>query len=157
MSLNIGLRKFKLAMMYIASLAIILGSVSFVAPHFFGQIAYATEYDVCGTGCDYPSIQDAIDSSSVNATITVAPGIYNEYLKISKSITLQGADKTSTFINGDGISGGAVVLITSSNVTVKGFTVRNSGTNINTDAGIGLVGVSTSVTGVTVEDNIIYE
>ncbi len=44
MGLNIGrvtLRKFKSVVMYLASLALVIGSVSFALPEFFGQVAYA--------------------------------------------------------------------------------------------------------------------
>jgi|GEM_PF-3075902 len=102
-----------------------------------------------GVKTGYSTIQSAITASVNGDIINVAAGTYEEHLTINKQITLVGADKTTTII--DGTDTGVVVTITASNVTLKNFTIKNSGTNITTDAGIGLVGVS----GVTVKDNII--
>lgn len=106
-----------------------------------------------GIDTGYSSIQAAIDDATSGDTINVATGEYIENLTIDKPVTIIGADKNTTII--DGSSTGVVVTITASNVTIKGFTIRNSGTDINTCAGIGLVGVTTSVTGSTIENNII--
>lgn len=102
-----------------------------------------------GTTACYATIQEAINAASPGETINVAMGTYLENLDINKSVTISGTDKNTTII--DGNNSGVVVTITSSNVILKNFTIKNSGTNINTDAGIGLVGV----TGVTIENNTI--
>lgn len=104
--------------------------------HIFGYDAFA-------------KIQDAISGVAAGGTVNVASGTYAEHVTLSKSLSLIGADKTTTIIDGTG--SGVVLTITSSDVLFKDFTVKNSGTDINANAGIVLVGVGNC----TVENNII--
>jgi parallel beta-helix repeat protein len=105
---------------------------------------------IVGTDKCFNTIQAAIGAAINGDTINVAAGTYIENITINKSITLQGADKTTTII--DGGNSGVVVLVSSTNnVIINGFTIKNSGSDINQHAGIGLVGVSN----VTIENNII--
>ncbi|MCP9931512.1 hypothetical protein KBY82_12035 [Cyanobium sp. AMD-g] len=46
-----------------------------------------------GAGYDHSSIQAAIDSAPVGATISIAPGTYSESLTIAKAVTLLGANQ----------------------------------------------------------------
>jgi len=73
---------------------------------------------------DYPTIQEAINNANSGDTIFVHKGIYAENIVINKSITLIGEDRESTIIDGKAI--GNVVSIKASNVTINGFTIRNS-------------------------------
>ncbi len=50
------------------------------------------ETRVCSQGCDYTTVQFAIDASSPRDSIVVESGIYNESLLISKSVFLHGLD-----------------------------------------------------------------
>ncbi len=74
---------------------------------------------------DYLSIQMAIDASLENQTISVSPGVYYEHVVINKTINLVGSSMQNTIIDGNKSS--IVLTINSDNVTVKGFTIRNSG------------------------------
>ncbi len=47
---------------------------------------------VCLLGCPFSSIQQAIDAAHWGDIIQILPGIYQEHLQISKSITLEGAN-----------------------------------------------------------------
>ncbi len=69
----------------------------------------------------------------------MAAGTYNENISINKSLSLIGADKATTIIDGGG--SGNVVTITASDVDFSGFTVQNSGSG-GTDAGIFLHGAN---------------
>jgi len=74
---------------------------------------------------NYTTIQGAINNASSGATIFVRKGTYYEHVVINKTITLVGEDRNSTII--DGYETGNVIHIRADNVTVKGFTLRNSG------------------------------
>ena len=53
--------------------------------------------DVCKHGCDYRTIQDAVDATGKNAVINVRPGKYKEGVRIvgkkHNGLTIQGTDK----------------------------------------------------------------
>ncbi len=72
---------------------------------------------------DYPTIQEAINAASNGDTISVRNGTYYENIAVDKSISLRGEDRNNTII--DGAGGSHVVNITSNNVTLTNFTIRN--------------------------------
>jgi parallel beta-helix repeat protein len=113
----------------------------FLFPH---QVEAET-LNVCPSGCEYSSIQAAVDASAAGDTITVASGTYTENVTIGKQLTLVGTD---AIIDGGG--SGIVVLVTAEGVEISGFTVQNSGAT-EADASIGVIGVSS----VYIYDNII--
>ena len=71
------------------------------------------------------SIQEAINEAENGSTIHVPSGVYYERVVINKTVSLIGENVSTTII--DGNNGGTVVNITADNVTIAGFTVRNSG------------------------------
>ncbi len=71
---------------------------------------------------DYLTIQQAIDASRLGHIVLVRPGIYNESLKINKSVSLVGVDKDTTIISQNYAS--ETISISADNVTVRGFTIE---------------------------------
>jgi len=75
---------------------------------------------------NYTRIQNAIDNASDGDSIFVYQGIYNENIKVLKSVDLLGEEQMLTIIDGQE-TGGHVVSILSPGVTLEGFTIQNSG------------------------------
>jgi parallel beta-helix repeat protein len=74
---------------------------------------------------NYTTIQEAIDNASSGDTIFVRKGTYNEHVVVNKTIILVGEDPTVTII--DGLGTDDIIFVRANNVTVKDFTLRNSG------------------------------
>ncbi len=94
------------------------------------------------TSLDYLTIQSAIDASQTSGghTIFVDSGTYYEHVAVNKAVSLIGENLVNTIIDGNGV--GTVVEVTVDNVTLMGFTIRNSGRTdrfpIPSDSGITL-------------------
>jgi len=73
----------------------------------------------------YPTIQEAINAASDGDTIFVRAGTYYEHVVVNKSVSLVGESRENTIIDGNGT--GTVITVVASNLTIKGFTIRNSG------------------------------
>jgi len=89
----------------------------------------ATVHNI-NTGLNYTTIQEAIDAPETQNghTIFVEAGIYYEYLLVNKAVTLLGESEKRTIIDGFG-SRTNVIEVTVDNVTITGFSIRNSGTS----------------------------
>ncbi len=99
----------------------------------------------------YATIQEAINTGATSSgdVLLVQPGTYHENVLLNKTISLLGADKATTII--DGGATGSAVNVTRDGVLVSGFTMQNAGGNFG--AGIYLGNVS----GCTVADNIVVD
>ena len=93
------------------------------------SFAVAQPYTVCPSGCPFTKIQAALDAAKDGDTITVGPGIYRENLKITKSVSLSGADPAQVRL----LPGGpayALVHIgeesTLKTVRIEGFTLQQA-------------------------------
>jgi parallel beta-helix repeat protein len=83
---------------------------------------------VCPSGCSYSSVQAAIDAASPGDTIEIRAGTYQENITITKSLTLTGAGRDVTSIQGKE-PGKPVVTITGDqeiSVTVQGLTIAEA-------------------------------
>ena len=86
--------------------------------------AVAAPPDVCPSGCTYTTIQDAVDNAMPFDTINVSAGTYPENVVINKSLTVQGADASSTIV--DGTDSESVFIIEGSvAVTLTNMTITN--------------------------------
>jgi parallel beta-helix repeat protein len=79
------------------------------------------------TCLSYATIQEAIDAPETldKNTIFVQNGTYQENIVVTKAIKLIGESEETTII--DGNSQGSVVELAADNVTITGFTLKNSG------------------------------
>jgi tetratricopeptide (TPR) repeat protein len=59
---------------------------------FLVGFSQATTLTVCPDGCDYASIQAAIDAANTGDIIEVYSGLYDEQIAIDKNVTLRGID-----------------------------------------------------------------
>ncbi|HOO53398.1 MAG TPA: NosD domain-containing protein [Methanothrix sp.] len=85
---------------------------------------------VCASGCNYTSIQDAIDAACPGDTIEVQSGIYYENVNVSKQLTLRGVDNGSGLPVVDADGSGDAITLSADGCTLEGFVARNSYTGI---------------------------
>ncbi|MBI5870406.1 MAG: Ig-like domain-containing protein, partial [Actinobacteria bacterium] len=113
------------------------------------QFAYTTEMagegiTVCATGCDYGTIQPAIDAASDGDTISVYEGTYSENINFNgKEITVQSVyDDNDPVIQGTGANSPVVTFSSgeTSSAVLDGFTIDNQ-------AGAGSLSRGISITG----------
>ncbi len=71
-------------------------------------------------------LQEAINNAKAGSLLTLPAGLYKGNLIINKPLIIDGKNQ-KTIIQGDGK--GTVIRITSSYVTLKNLTIRNSGAN----------------------------
>jgi parallel beta-helix repeat protein len=64
----------------------------FVLAAVFCSIGLAATIIVCPSGCDYSSIQEAINSASNQDVIEIYSGQYNEAVVVNRSLTIIGVD-----------------------------------------------------------------
>lgn len=86
--------------------------------------AATTALTVCPRGCDFSSLQAAVEAASPGATISIGAGEYPESLFIGKSLKLIGAGQERV-----NILGGITVAGVGIEVTLEGFTISR-GTGI---------------------------
>ncbi len=104
----------------------------------------------------WKTISHAVGAVSVGDTIIVAPGIYDEAVKIDKQLTLTGQpgaviqpDNTTPLYDG-GIRRPAI-YITADGVTVQGFEIDGTHGTVNQ----GIYGINTD--GLTIQNNVIHD
>jgi parallel beta-helix repeat protein len=90
----------------------------------------------------YQHITDGLLHANDGDTVYVFNGIYNETVRINKSISIRGRHQEDTII--DGQNNHSVITITTNNVTISQFTIRNSG-GYQGDAGIIVTADSTTI------------
>lgn len=96
------------------------------------NIAQATTLTVCETGCDHVLLQDAINAASSGDTIQLFAEVYKPYsvspfnvANIRKNLTIQGAGRSSTTLNGDGDTT-AIFVGSNIQVILRDLAVTNS-------------------------------
>jgi parallel beta-helix repeat protein len=74
---------------------------------------------------NFSSIQEGINAAEPGDIVSVRTGVYYENVVVNKSVSIFGEDRETTVVDSGGA--GYVVFIEADNVTVSGFTLRNSG------------------------------
>ena len=109
---------------------------------------------VCPSGCDYTTIQGAIDAASSGDIIQVGQGHYLEHIVMKDGVMLVGAGADRSVIDG---GGSGIVVIGASNALLDGFTITGGSNSTTYDGGF-LKGGGircTSVNNATVSHNVI--
>jgi hypothetical protein len=75
---------------------------------------------VCPSGCDYTTIQGAIDAASSGDIVQVGPGHYLEHILMKAGVTLVGAGADRSVIDA---GGSGIVVMGASNALLDGFTI----------------------------------
>jgi parallel beta-helix repeat protein len=106
---------------------------------------------------NYATINDAISQASSGDTVVVQKGIYQENVKINKSISIIGEDAKNTKIIGTGGGDRALagITVTADNVKVSGFTVEslNYAKSALYATGINIQGDHCTITGNIIQNN----
>ncbi len=118
--------------------------------------AQGADLKVCecqACGCQYLSIQEAINASSPGDTVLVRSGTFHGNINLSKPIVLRGEHWHGgdiPLINADG--NGSCITVTADGAVVESIVVTNSG-NASGDAGIRVVSNETTIRSNTARGN----
>jgi parallel beta-helix repeat protein len=86
----------------------------------------ASLWTVCPSGCNYSSIQDAINAASPGDTIGIESGVYHESLVVNKSLTLTGVDTGQGYPVIDAGKRGVGILVEAAGCNLEKLEVRNA-------------------------------
>ena len=87
---------------------------------------------VCPSGCDYATIQGAIDAASSGDVVQVGPGHYLEHIVMKDGVKLVGAGADRSVIDG---GGSGIVVKAASNALLDGFTITGGYNTTEQDGG----------------------
>ena len=115
--------------------------------------ACPTACDVCASGCTFSTVQAAIDAASTGATVAVCAGTFAENLRINKNLTLAGAGRSATIL--DGRAENSVIAIDPglTSVTIRDLTITN-GKSPGVGGGISNGTAQTTVVNVLIAGNV---
>jgi len=108
----------------------------------------AITWTVCSSGCDFTSIQTAVDAASDGDTIELGSETFYESVEIQRyaapsNLTIRGQDRTSTVVDGGAVSSGFII---STPTHLANMTIRNA-------VGGVLIGSSASLTKCSISGN----
>jgi hypothetical protein len=113
---------------------------------------------VCAAGCDFTTIQAAIDDAGTTTgdTITVTDATHTEMgITVDKDVTIQGQGAGSTTVQAHAVAGSATdrvfLIAEGATVTVKDMTIRHGQPTVCPQSGGGIMNLGT----LTLEDSIV--
>jgi hypothetical protein len=86
---------------------------------------WAATLTVCASGCDFSSIQGAVNAAAPGDTLDLAAETFFETVSVAKDLMIQGAGPLVTVV--DGGTTGSVFTVDGASVTLRGLTARNGG------------------------------
>ncbi len=90
----------------------------------------AATITVCTSGCDYSSIQAAINAAAPGDTISLAGEVFHETISVDRDVTIRGAGRATSVI--DAASDGTVVtVLPGASLELDDLTIRNGRTTGN--------------------------
>jgi nitrous oxidase accessory protein NosD len=119
----------------------------------------ASASTVCNSGCDFSSIQAAVNAASPGTTVSVFSGTYNENVVVNKPLTIEGAQhgvdaRTRTGVQESILNNSAGAFnLQANDITIDGFTIQEQ---TGFDQGAGIV-VTNQYSGYEVVNNIITD
>lgn len=148
--------------MFVASFALVLGSVSFASPQLFGQIAHAVS--PAGvvvnktTNTQYHTIQEAVSAANASDKIEIGAGTYTEAVIINTPLTLVGDPGATLAVNTTTVNG---ITVNANDVSISGLTIAGPAVGSSymsfpwgNDVTRGIV-VTNGVTNFSITDNVI--
>jgi hypothetical protein len=87
-------------------------------------LSRAAPITVCSAGCDFVTLPPAIDAATSGGVIAVGPGVYTGTIHIEDSLTIMGAGRLSTTLDGAG-RGPVLAIRPSTEVTIAHLTISN--------------------------------
>ena len=130
-----------------------LASLALVVPMTFiatSLSASAATYSVCATGCDFSTIQSAVNAALPGDVITIGPGSYQENVVVTVPVTIDGSGSQTVVypaFNGptcaispgptlcDGSS--TVFTVQANNVTIENLTIEGANPALSGGAMVG--------------------
>jgi parallel beta-helix repeat protein len=93
------------------------------------SFSFGKTLTVCASGCNFTTIQAAINAACPGDTIEVHSGTYYEHVNVNKTLTLLGVDTGADLPVVDGSGSGSAITLSADDCTLNGFTARNSGSH----------------------------
>jgi predicted outer membrane repeat protein len=99
-----------------------------IDPKTIGDMQLNATYTVCANGCDFSSIQTAIDSVNAGDTLSLAAETFTESIIIEKSLNLIGAGAENTIVQAattpEDATSRVIKINGDVNVTIQDITIR---------------------------------
>lgn len=115
-------------------------------------ITRAATITVCASGCDYTTIQAAVNAADPDDTINIMAGTYVENVIVDKNLILQGTEKNNVTVNGNG-TGSVFTIDTGAIVTIADMTITNG--SANNGGGINNEGTLTLDNTIIINNNVV--